>query len=142
MPSFRRPDDKDRNAWNVIAEALCTPKSFKIPEHAFLANNKKIRKVYWNFCHLYQATNEDYNNAFNPFLPDRPYHRGHLVESAIFPDMETAFTTFTPTNAVPQHRSFNSGAWAQLEKSVREFLEDVIPDKDAYVITGAKLNLT
>ncbi|XP_078356010.1 endonuclease domain-containing 1 protein-like [Oculina patagonica] len=65
--------------------------------------------------------------------------KGHLLpaETYSFTD-DHMLSTFTYTNAVPQTRTFNSGAWAQSEKNIRNYATYTCSKKggDLYLITG------
>ena len=64
------------------------------------------------------------------------FHRGHLVASA--DKLETQLQnseTFLLSNMSPQHRSFNSGIWSQLEAEVRR-LDESKKIYETYVLSG------
>lgn len=69
--------------------------------------------------------------------------RGHLFPSGHAVDKDTAESTFTLTNIVPQHSSFNNGSWLRMEQKVRSIMHSHCHDKNnprnnlAYVLTGA-----
>ncbi|ROL45970.1 Endonuclease domain-containing 1 protein [Anabarilius grahami] len=69
--------------------------------------------------------------------------RGHLFPNAHAADKDTAESTFTMTNIVPQYETFNSGSWLKMEENVRAYMDSHCRDKDnaantlAYVLTGA-----
>lgn len=67
------------------------------------------------------------------------YAKGHLLpaETYSFTDDHLA-STFTYTNAVPQKTKFNSGAWLQYEKEIRNYASQTCSIKggDLFLITG------
>lgn len=85
-------------------------------------------------CDESQAQNEDYiNNNVN-------VNRGHLFPSFHAVDKETACSTFTLTNIVPQKISFNGGSWKRMEMNTREVMVNDCHDQNqvlAHVLTGA-----
>ncbi|XP_056088735.1 endonuclease domain-containing 1 protein-like [Rhinichthys klamathensis goyatoka] len=87
-----------------------------------------------------QACNGDYlNNQMN-------VNRGHLFPCSHAADEDTAKSTFTLTNAVPQSISFNGGSWRIMEEKVREIMNSHCRDEknreevSAYVLTGGVPN--
>ncbi|XP_056088740.1 endonuclease domain-containing 1 protein-like [Rhinichthys klamathensis goyatoka] len=87
-----------------------------------------------------QACNGDYlNNQMN-------VSRGHLFPCCHAADEDTAESTFTLTNIVPQSIIFNSGSWSRMEQKVREIMNSHCRDEknreevSAYVLTGAVPN--
>ncbi|XP_067217772.1 endonuclease domain-containing 1 protein-like [Chanodichthys erythropterus] len=69
---------------------------------------------------LNQAINADYcNNCYE-------LNRGHLFPCCHAADLETAESTFTLTNAVPQKISFNAGSWSRMEKETKEKNLDIL----------------
>ncbi|XP_051949450.1 endonuclease domain-containing 1 protein-like [Xyrauchen texanus] len=82
-----------------------------------------------------QAADDDYkNNKLN-------VNRGHLFPVCHAKDLDTAKSTFTLTNAVPQKESFNGGSWAHMEGCTMGLMETNCRDNNdqvsAYVLTGA-----
>ncbi|XP_016399277.1 endonuclease domain-containing 1 protein-like [Sinocyclocheilus rhinocerous] len=83
-----------------------------------------------------QACTEDYWNK-------QDLNRGHLFPQLHAADKDTAISTFTLTNIVPQKISFNDGSWNLMEKKVKNVIDSHCRDeKDsnkilAYVLTGA-----
>ena len=50
------------------------------------------------------------------------YDRGHLAPAATFSStLERYLSTYVYTNAVPQHTTFNSGAWRRFEDTIRQY---------------------
>lgn len=50
------------------------------------------------------------------------YERGHLVPAASFSNSQERYdSTYTYTNAVPQHSSFNGGPWSRFERKIRAY---------------------
>uniref|UniRef100_A0A3B3TE78 Endonuclease domain-containing 1 protein-like n=1 Tax=Paramormyrops kingsleyae TaxID=1676925 RepID=A0A3B3TE78_9TELE len=79
----------------------------------------------------YQATGEDYKQK--PHV----YDQGHLFPRQHTNDNATANSTFTLTNAVPQHYNFNRGKWCCVEKKVTKLISEQCEKSEAYVVTGA-----
>ncbi|XP_050957321.1 endonuclease domain-containing 1 protein-like [Labeo rohita] len=81
-----------------------------------------------------QACTQDYTNQSN-------LSRGHLFPKSYAADKDTAKSTFTLTNAVPQIESFNSGSWSNMEKKVKNEMDSHCKKDNsmilAYVLTGA-----
>ncbi|XP_051949449.1 endonuclease domain-containing 1 protein-like [Xyrauchen texanus] len=82
-----------------------------------------------------QAADDDYkNNTLN-------VNRGHLFPCSHAKDLDTAKSTFTLTNAVPQKVRFNSGSWARMENFTKHLMDSHCRDNNnkvsAYVLTGA-----
>jgi len=61
------------------------------------------------------------------------YDRGHMAPAADMPDEQSQYESFSLANMVPQNPGNNRGAWAQLEKAVRNLTQD---HGRLYVITG------
>ncbi|ROL45971.1 Endonuclease domain-containing 1 protein [Anabarilius grahami] len=82
------------------------------------------------------------NQAF-PGNDQTVLNHGHLFPNAHAADKDTAESTFTMTNIVPQYETFNSGSWLKMEENVRTYMNSHCRDKDkasntlAYVLTGA-----
>lgn len=81
-----------------------------------------------------QAVNEDYrNNNYN-------VNRGHLFPCCHAADEDTAESTFTLTNAVPQKISFNGGSWSRMEDENKNIMNSCKNNNNevlAHVLTGA-----
>ena len=79
-----------------------------------------------------QASDEMYEKQ-------KMYDKGHLLPVGIYSfDKNYAQSTFTYTNAVPQIRLFNRGAWKKYEGEIREFAETCgRRGGNLYAITGA-----
>ncbi|XDV33830.1 hypothetical protein PO909_004098 [Leuciscus waleckii] len=73
----------------------------------------------------------------------KEFNRGHLFPNGHAADQNTAESTFTLTNTVPQFETFNNGSWLRMEENVRDYMHSHCRDKDninnilAYVLTGA-----
>lgn len=73
-------------------------------------------------------------------------NRGHLFPCSHAADEDTAKSTFTLTNAVPQDITFNGGSWRTMEETVRKIMNSHCSDEKnpgnilAYVLTGAVPN--
>lgn len=83
--------------------------------------------------HANQAINEDYfNNSYK-------VNRGHLFPLCHAADLDTAKSTFTLTNAVPQKVSFNGGSWSRMEEKTKNVMNSCKIDNNvlAHVLTGA-----
>nr|XP_023666610.1 endonuclease domain-containing 1 protein-like [Paramormyrops kingsleyae] len=78
-----------------------------------------------------QALSENYKEN------NQVYHRGHLFPRQHANDQETADSTFTLTNAVPQYNKFNSVQWCCMEKEVTKLISEQCEKSEAYVVTGA-----
>lgn len=75
-----------------------------------------------------QALGSDYDKS--------GYDRGHLYPVFHTNAKSCADSTFTLTNAAPQHPSFNRGEWKKMENDLVKFLnQNCLPNK-AYVVTG------
>ncbi|KAM9400109.1 uncharacterized protein ACWYII_030176 isoform 1-T1 [Salvelinus alpinus] len=91
-------------------------------------NNKNVK---------HQAADADYINN------GRGLTRGHLFPCLFAPDDAAKRSTFTLTNIVPQHHTFNNGSWNRMELNIRTSIEEncKINNKiKAYVVTGAVPN--
>ena len=67
------------------------------------------------------------------------YARGHLLPAETYSFTDGHFdSTFTYTNAVPQKKKFNSGAWFQYEKTIRNSASQKCGENggDLFLITG------
>ncbi|KPP56532.1 endonuclease domain-containing 1 protein-like [Scleropages formosus] len=98
----------------------------------FIEPQKKIKmgdeirtKIYPN-----QATDEDYKDSAG-------FDRGHLLPRQYATDEDTADSTFTLTNIVPQKSSFNQGSWREMEEHVVKIMMTDCKDSQAYVLIGA-----
>ncbi|XP_067217572.1 endonuclease domain-containing 1 protein-like [Chanodichthys erythropterus] len=86
-----------------------------------------------------QANNGDYVNKEH-------VNRGHLFPCCHAADQDTAESTFTLTNAVPQYTTFNGGSWSVMEQKVKSTMDSKCRDEKnennilAYVLTGAVSN--
>lgn len=87
------------------------------------------------------------NQAFKgDYTTNKDVNRGHLFPCCHAADEDTAKSTFTLTNAVPQYKSFNGGSWSDMEQKVRSVMDSHCRDKNneknilAYVLTGAVPN--
>ncbi|XP_016121015.1 endonuclease domain-containing 1 protein-like [Sinocyclocheilus grahami] len=82
-----------------------------------------------------QAQDNDYKNN------NIRMSRGHLFPSSHAADLETASSTFTLTNAVPQEESFNNGIWNIKEETFQKNMnENCLSNNNkvvAHVLTGA-----
>ncbi|XP_067249393.1 endonuclease domain-containing 1 protein-like [Chanodichthys erythropterus] len=82
-----------------------------------------------------QASKKDYCKN------DQNVNCGHLFPSSHAADLNTAKSTFTLTNAVPQKISFNSGSWSHMEQKTKLMMESHCLDQNnklvAYVLAGA-----
>lgn len=75
-----------------------------------------------------QALGSDYDKS--------GYDRGHLYPVFHTNSQSCADSTFTLTNAAPQHPSFNRGEWKKMENNLVKLLnQNCLPNK-AYVVTG------
>ncbi len=85
---------------------------------------------------VYQACPKEYVNQDD-------LTRGHLLPMSYAANEDTAKSTCTMTNIVPQKGSFNSGSWSRMEIKVKKLMDSHCRDeKDnnkilAYVLTGA-----
>ncbi|XP_070296000.1 endonuclease domain-containing 1 protein-like [Salvelinus sp. IW2-2015] len=82
----------------------------------------------------HQAADTDYLNN------NLGLDRGHLFPCSFAPDDAAKMYTFTLTNIVPQHHTFNNGSWNDMELNIRKTLEGncKINNKiKAYLVTGA-----
>ncbi len=83
---------------------------------------------------VYQACPKEYMNQDN-------MTRGHILPMFYATNKDTATSTCTMTNNVPQKGSFNSGSWSRMEIKVKKLMDSHCRDeKDsilAYVLTGA-----
>lgn len=69
------------------------------------------------------------------------YDKGHLVPGATYSKTQQRFdSTYTYTNAVPQHNTFNGGKWSQFEKRIRKYAEKTCI-KQLRVMMRGKLQL-
>ena len=76
----------------------------------------------------HQALNGDYKGS--------GYHKRHLYPVFHTNTQSCADSTFTLTNAAPQHPSFNMGEWKSMENGLEKLLDkDCLPNK-AFVVTG------
>lgn len=65
---------------------------------------------------------------------DIPFQRGHMVPAAdMVRDEDAMKQTFYLSNVAPQLKSFNTGIWVELEKSVRQLAKS---GRNLIVITG------
>ena len=69
------------------------------------------------------------------------YDKGHLVPRKTYSDtLERLLSTYTYTNVVPQHHSFNVGMWSTFEGKIREYASDpghcVSDGGTLYLLTG------
>lgn len=81
----------------------------------------------------YKLTDAHYN-VLGP-----KYDRGHLVPAATLSStFEGYFSTFTYTNAVPQHKYFNTGPWNDFEGKIRKYASEkcIKSSGTLYLITG------
>lgn len=80
-----------------------------------------------------QAKNSDYRNNIQ-------MTRGHLFPSGHAVDLDTAKSTFTLTNAVPQEKTFNEVTWNQKKNNFKIHMDNncinVNNKVEAYVVTG------
>ncbi|XP_050957320.1 endonuclease domain-containing 1 protein-like [Labeo rohita] len=83
-----------------------------------------------------QACTQDYFNQLN-------LCRGHLFPQFHAADEDTAKSTFTLTNIVPQIKTFNSRSWNRMEENVKKVMDSHCRVEKgrskilAYVLTGA-----
>ncbi|KAI2653106.1 Endonuclease domain-containing 1 protein [Labeo rohita] len=79
-----------------------------------------------------EAINEDYSGNCK-------VNRGHLFPNSHAADEDTAESTFTLTNAVPQMISFNSGSWSDMEEETKKIINNCKNENKilAHVLTGA-----
>lgn len=75
-----------------------------------------------------QALGSDYDKS--------GYDRGHLYPVFHTNSQSCADSTFTLTNAAPQHPSFNRGEWKKMENDLVTFLNQKCLPHKAYVVTG------
>lgn len=61
------------------------------------------------------------------------YDRGHLVPSGDMPSTLSQQESFTLANIIPQNPELNRGAWATIERDVRDAVTNFGP---AYVVSG------
>ncbi|XP_051991423.1 endonuclease domain-containing 1 protein-like [Xyrauchen texanus] len=84
-----------------------------------------------------QATTEDY------WGDNYKLNHGHLFPCCHAMDEDTAKSTFTLTNIVPQSVSFNKGSWNHMERKTRDDMDKYCRDRKdsnrvlAHVLTGA-----
>ena len=67
------------------------------------------------------------------------YDKGHLVPRMTYSGTEEhLLSTYTYTNAVPQHHSFNGGAWSTYERTIRNDASKICIEKggELYLLTG------
>ncbi|KAI7798640.1 endonuclease domain-containing 1 protein-like [Triplophysa rosa] len=87
-----------------------------------------------------QATDDDYVQTE---MQKHTVNRGHLFPCCHAVDPDTARSTFTYTNIVPQKISFNSGSWNRMERETIKVMSEHCRDKMdqnnvlAHVLTGA-----
>ncbi|XP_051729687.1 endonuclease domain-containing 1 protein-like [Ctenopharyngodon idella] len=83
---------------------------------------------------LNQAISADYcKNCYK-------VNRGHLFPCCHAADLDTAESTFTLTNVVPQKISFNAGSWKRMEEETKEIMDTCKNNNNevlAHVLTGA-----
>ncbi|KAL4593528.1 endonuclease domain-containing 1 protein-like, partial [Arapaima gigas] len=76
-----------------------------------------------------QAVNDNYERQ-------KTYDRRHLFPVQHCHDQDTADSTFTLTNAVPQQETFNRGVWCRMEMTVIDLVEDNCEANSTYIVTG------
>ncbi|XP_058866290.1 endonuclease domain-containing 1 protein-like [Acipenser ruthenus] len=79
------------------------------------------------------------NQAINSDYVKSPYDKGHLYPVSQADNQCTAYSTFTLTNAAPQHWHFNRGVWNQMERAVLNYMNtncQLDTNKIAYIVTG------
>ncbi|KAI7798652.1 endonuclease domain-containing 1 protein-like [Triplophysa rosa] len=82
-----------------------------------------------------QARNRDYRVINTVYRPSALFPMNHTAEK------DTAESTFTLTNSVPQNTRFKEGIWTLVENAIRENMDNYCLDNNnktvAYVLTGA-----
>uniref|UniRef100_A0A672L3M2 Endonuclease domain-containing 1 protein-like n=1 Tax=Sinocyclocheilus grahami TaxID=75366 RepID=A0A672L3M2_SINGR len=116
--------DQNRNKIPIFSAYKYTGKgAFTRPKINFRSESKQ------------QAQDKDYRNN------NIRMSRGHLFPSSHAADLETASSTFTLTNAVPQEESFNKGIWKIKEETFQKNMnENCLSNNNkivAHVLTGA-----
>ncbi|MBN3282893.1 ENDD1 protein, partial [Polyodon spathula] len=79
------------------------------------------------------------NQAINNDYVKSGYDKGHLYPVSQADDQCTAYSTFTLTNAAPQHPHSNRGVWNQMERAVLNYMTtncQLDNNKIAYIMTG------
>uniref|UniRef100_A0A673LQ74 Uncharacterized protein n=1 Tax=Sinocyclocheilus rhinocerous TaxID=307959 RepID=A0A673LQ74_9TELE len=96
------------------------------------------KKIHWKIESLnLQASRGDYYSNTHNLSP------GHLFPVCHAADRETAESTFTLTNSVPQRNNIRNGSWKRMERLTREIMDNYCRDQknnnriSAYVLVGA-----
>ncbi|MFT7815268.1 endonuclease domain-containing 1 protein-like [Arapaima gigas] len=101
------------------------------------SSEKEMKAVNDQDIYENQASNNNYKGS----VEEMCVNRGHLFPVQHASDGETANSTFTLTNIVPQKKSFNGGSWADMETKVGQKMSESCRDQngtvEAYVVTGA-----
>nr|XP_023657407.1 endonuclease domain-containing 1 protein-like [Paramormyrops kingsleyae] len=119
---------KENTRRNDVEQWYIEPQLEEPEKEMMLANQRKYEK---------QATLGDYNNSINT----SNVNKGHLFPKQHASDQNTANSTFTLTNIVPQNKDFNKGAWNRMEGNVialmNKHCNGTNGNIEAYVVTGA-----